>query len=176
MGLRIKRADLLGSLLEALGAQGGGIQWDKKLVSITDGVGAGAGAGEEEGGIEVVFADGATARADMIVGCDGIHSPTRTSYVDPDRKPEYTGQCVAFGFVGLAREGGGNNSAGAESGTAIWSMRYNEELGVRENDVERSARRLSLSRVHAESPREGKVDERKGCSARRCSACYAPAR
>ena len=57
-----------------------------------------------------MFADGQTAKGDLIVGCDGIHSPTRTSYVEPDRQPEYTGQCVAFGFLDGVKTGAGADS------------------------------------------------------------------
>ena len=95
--LRIKRSDLLSSLHETLSSQGVTIQWGKKLVSINDTT--------EAGKAEAVFSNGQTAKGDLIVGCDGIHSPTRTSYVEPDRKPEYTGQCVAFGFLGGVKDG-----------------------------------------------------------------------
>ncbi|KAI4213493.1 MAG: hypothetical protein LQ351_003994 [Letrouitia transgressa] len=89
--LRIKRSDLLSSLLETLFSYDRAVQWGKKLVSIND-------IAQEEK-VEAVFSDGQTAKGDLIVGCDGIHSPTRTCYVEPDRNPRYTGQCVAFGFL-----------------------------------------------------------------------------
>ncbi|KAL9047042.1 MAG: hypothetical protein Q9214_000283 [Letrouitia sp. 1 TL-2023] len=89
--LRIKRSDLLSSLLKTLASHNGAVQWGKRLVSINDIA--------KEDKAEAVFSDGQTAKGDLIVGCDGIHSPTRTSFVEPDRNPGYTGQCVAFGFL-----------------------------------------------------------------------------
>lgn len=37
------------------------------------------------------FEDGSTSSADLVLGCDGVHSPTRTNWVDPDRPSEYCG-------------------------------------------------------------------------------------
>jgi salicylate hydroxylase len=50
----------------------------------------------EDGGEQVIasFANGAQARADLIVGADGIHSRTRALLFGPD-KPRFTG-CVAW--------------------------------------------------------------------------------
>ena len=93
-GLRIKRQDLTDGMIETLHERGrgrGSVVWGKKVVEVKD--------VEEEGTVEVVFADGETARGDLAVGCDGIHSPTRLSYVEPQRKEEYTGICVGYGFL-----------------------------------------------------------------------------
>ncbi|EEQ88962.1 hypothetical protein RJZ56_006380 [Blastomyces dermatitidis] len=49
------------------------------------------------GGIEtdkrvtIYFEDGSFAKGDLALGCDGVHSATRTNIVDPDRVSEYTG-------------------------------------------------------------------------------------
>lgn len=37
------------------------------------------------------FQDGTDAVADLIIGCDGVHSAVRTKFVDPGRPAEYTG-------------------------------------------------------------------------------------
>lgn len=37
------------------------------------------------------FQDGTTAEGDLVLGCDGVHSTTRTLWVDPDSPCEYTG-------------------------------------------------------------------------------------
>ncbi|OAX81003.1 hypothetical protein ACJ72_04658 [Emergomyces africanus] len=49
------------------------------------------------GGIEtdkrvtIYFEDGSYAKGDLALGCDGVHSATRTNIVDPDTISEYTG-------------------------------------------------------------------------------------
>ncbi|OJD16777.1 hypothetical protein AJ78_03066 [Emergomyces pasteurianus Ep9510] len=49
------------------------------------------------GGIEtdkrvtIYFEDGSFAKGDLALGCDGVHSATRTNIVDPDTISEYTG-------------------------------------------------------------------------------------
>ena len=87
--LRIKRADLMQGLLIALEATAVKIEYGKKLVQV-----------EETGGmVEATFEDGSVAQADMLLGCDGIHSITRMKLVDPERVPEYTGVSTAYGML-----------------------------------------------------------------------------
>lgn len=57
------------------------IQFGKKVV----------GGAETEKGVTIQFADGTSATGDLALGCDGVHSNTRTKIVDPDRPSEYTG-------------------------------------------------------------------------------------
>ncbi|KAI5463442.1 hypothetical protein BGZ63DRAFT_413046 [Mariannaea sp. PMI_226] len=40
-----------------------------------------------------------TIECDVLLGCDGIHSFVRSTVVDPDRKKEYSGRAVAYGYV-----------------------------------------------------------------------------
>ncbi|KAJ5620598.1 Monooxygenase FAD-binding [Penicillium lagena] len=48
--------------------------------------------GEEINDKAVVhFQDGSVDIGDLVIGCDGVHSATRTRWVDPDRPSEYTG-------------------------------------------------------------------------------------
>jgi 2-polyprenyl-6-methoxyphenol hydroxylase-like FAD-dependent oxidoreductase len=57
------------------------------------------GAATVDGGIEARFADGTHARGDVLVGADGIHSPTRR-LIDPQAPtPRYTGQHVVYGYA-----------------------------------------------------------------------------
>ena len=79
--MRIKRTDLLGVLLDAVHEAGIALRYDKRITSITDG----------DGRVEVKFSDGTTDTADLLLGCDGIHSAVRTLYVDPSQSPTYTG-------------------------------------------------------------------------------------
>ncbi|KAF4336578.1 salicylate hydroxylase [Fusarium beomiforme] len=40
-----------------------------------------------------------TIDCDVLLGCDGIHSFVRTQVVDQERKKEYSGRAVAYGYV-----------------------------------------------------------------------------
>ncbi|ORX91590.1 hypothetical protein BCR34DRAFT_280285 [Clohesyomyces aquaticus] len=54
---------------------------------------------EDDSGVEISFADGGSDDADILIGCDGIHSVTRLKHVEPERKAVYSGICNAFGFA-----------------------------------------------------------------------------
>ncbi len=57
-------------------------------------------------GVDVRFADGTRAEADVLVGADGIHSPTRR-LIDPlAPTPRYTGQHVVYGYAAGNPAGG----------------------------------------------------------------------
>ena len=57
------------------------IQFGKKVI----------GGVESEKGVTIFFEDGTKATGDLALGCDGVHSHTRTKFVDPDRPSKYTG-------------------------------------------------------------------------------------
>jgi salicylate hydroxylase len=54
---------------------------------------------EDDSGVSLTFEDGGSARADILIGCDGIHSVTRLKHVEPSRTALYSGICNAFGFA-----------------------------------------------------------------------------
>ncbi|KAF9730735.1 hypothetical protein PMIN06_006377 [Paraphaeosphaeria minitans] len=54
---------------------------------------------EDANGVHLAFEDGETVNADILIGCDGIHSVTRLKHVEPERKSIYSGICNAFGFA-----------------------------------------------------------------------------
>ncbi|KAL3477048.1 hypothetical protein BJX99DRAFT_227000 [Aspergillus californicus] len=58
------------------------IVYGKKLVSVTE---------DHNDQTILHFDDDTSAAGDLIVGCDGVHSALRASYVDPNRPSEYTG-------------------------------------------------------------------------------------
>lgn len=87
--MRILRADLLQAMLEILNETGGKVHYGKNLVENS----------ERARGIEVRFEGGETVSADLLLGCDGIHSQIRTMFVDPGRVPVYTGVAAAYGLV-----------------------------------------------------------------------------
>ncbi|KAG0649343.1 oxidoreductase [Hyphodiscus hymeniophilus] len=86
---RVERAVLQRGLLEAVERVGVGIIYGAKLVEVT----------ELGGKVDVKFESGSSAAADFLVGCDGIYSAVRMSYVEPERKPIYTGMCTAYAIV-----------------------------------------------------------------------------
>ena len=42
-------------------------------------------------GVALTFDDGTSVSADLALGCDGVHSPTRTQIVDPGNESKYSG-------------------------------------------------------------------------------------
>ncbi|KAJ6119637.1 hypothetical protein N7523_003917 [Penicillium sp. IBT 18751x] len=79
--LRIKRRDLQEVLLEEAEKAGIPVRFGKKLVKIDDRVDK----------VSVEFEDGETDSADLLLGCDGIHSFVRRTYIDPSQMAEYSG-------------------------------------------------------------------------------------
>ena len=51
------------------------------------------------GGVRARFADGGTAEGDLLVGCDGIHSPVRTIIDPAARKPRYVPVLNVGGYI-----------------------------------------------------------------------------
>lgn len=87
--MRIKRTDLLDVLLEATEKAGITIHYDKRLVAVE----------ESAEGVSVTFSDGSTDTADLLLGCDGIHSSVRTLHVDQNTVPEYSGISGIFSLL-----------------------------------------------------------------------------
>ncbi|KFY73405.1 hypothetical protein V499_06509 [Pseudogymnoascus sp. VKM F-103] len=79
--LRIKRTDLQDVLLRAANIAEIPINYNKRLTAVE----------ESEGGVMVKFSDGTTDTADLLLGCDGIHSSVRRLHIDPQQLPEYSG-------------------------------------------------------------------------------------
>ena len=93
------RADLHRVLRERAVACGIGLQFGKRLV----------GAVEDSTGITARFADGSSARADVLVGADGVHSTVRSLIDATAPGPQYTG---LLGFGGLAPRGAAQSPPG----------------------------------------------------------------
>jgi len=79
--LRIKRTDLQDVLLEAVEKAGIPVHFGKRVTTIDDSVDR----------VKVEFSDGWTDSADLLFGCDGIHSCVRRMFVDPMQTAEYSG-------------------------------------------------------------------------------------
>jgi salicylate hydroxylase len=91
-GLRILRADLVQALTEGVEALNNvRLVYGCQPTSIV----------ESDDHVEVVLQGGRTEVADLLLGCDGIHSFVRTSLVDRSRTTIYTGIAAVFGFATL---------------------------------------------------------------------------
>jgi len=88
--LTIHRADLLGALRAQLPADV--IRLGRRVVAIEN----------REDGARVQFADGEAEIVDVLVGADGIHSPTRTALFGPEH-PRFTGLVSYRSVVDSAR-------------------------------------------------------------------------
>lgn len=80
-GRRVMRVVLLMAMISVAERANVEFVYSKKVIG-----------GEEINDSAVVhFEDGTCSHADLVVGCDGVHSSTRTTWVDPDCPSEYTG-------------------------------------------------------------------------------------
>ncbi len=59
---------------------------------------------ETDDKVTLTFEDGETVSAELLMGCDGIHSVTRLKHVDPERKAIYSGVSNAFGFAPVPKD------------------------------------------------------------------------
>lgn len=82
---------------------------------------------EEDGVVSAYFNDGETLQGDLLVGCDGIHSPTRAYVVGSDIKPEFANASAIIGLSKLSKEDEGtanlrgvNAFFGAEGNAGIF--------------------------------------------------------
>ncbi|KAF2122590.1 hypothetical protein BDV96DRAFT_481499 [Lophiotrema nucula] len=90
--LRVMRFELLEALLDTLKELGVDVQYGKKITSVS----------ESNDKIVARFEDGATIEGDLLLGCDGIHSAIRAKFIEPERKPTYTGVANSFGFLDVS--------------------------------------------------------------------------
>ena len=87
---RVERRILQKGLLEAVERTGVKVVYGAKLAEIKE---------LEQEKVVAVFDNGTIAEADFLIGCDGMYSAVRMSYVEPERKPIYTGVCTAYSTV-----------------------------------------------------------------------------
>jgi FAD-dependent urate hydroxylase len=89
VSMMMPRADLYAALGAEARVRGAQVWYGKRLVS----------AASTSGGVEAVFADGTTATGDLLIGCDGIHSPVR-SFIDPQAPaPRYVPVLNNGGYI-----------------------------------------------------------------------------
>ncbi|MDN5854519.1 MAG: FAD-dependent monooxygenase, partial [Actinomycetia bacterium] len=86
----LKRTDLYQSIRDEAVERGIHIAYGRRLVDAVD----------EAGSVRATFADGSTATADVLVGCDGVHSTVRR-LIDPNApSPAYAGLIGTGGYTG----------------------------------------------------------------------------
>lgn len=105
----------------------------------------------DDGGVRVTYTsrtaqDPVVVDADVVLGCDGIHSFVRRTFVEPDRPETYTGKCVAYGFIATS-------PADDEEG-ARWTRRDGEPLVRHTTLVQHGAESLLLARYRPETATE----------------------
>lgn len=82
----VLRRDLIEVLLEETTKQNIPVTFGKSVTKIV----------ETKSQATVTFADGTTNTADLLLGCDGIHSAVRSLHVCPNAAPEYSGIANMF--------------------------------------------------------------------------------
>ncbi|MFM9608645.1 FAD-dependent monooxygenase [Streptomyces niveiscabiei] len=87
--LLLKRGLLNKGLREAAVRRGIRIEYGKFFETVA----------ETDDGVLIRFADGSTAEADILIGCDGIHSKTRYTVMPDAPHPEYTGVIGTAGYT-----------------------------------------------------------------------------
>ncbi|WP_416967568.1 FAD-dependent monooxygenase [Streptomyces sp. 4F14] len=87
--LLLKRGLLNKGLREAAVKRGIRIEYGKFFEAVA----------ETDDGVLIRFADGSTAEADILIGCDGIHSRTRYTVMPEAPRPEYTGVIGTAGYT-----------------------------------------------------------------------------
>lgn len=97
--MRVRRTDLLDVMRNAVLAAGVTICYGKRLTAVSDGEGEGD---DDTSSVKITFSDGTTDTADLLLGCDGLHSAVRSLHVDPDTRPEYSSISTVYSFVPTA--------------------------------------------------------------------------
>lgn len=89
---RTARFELVRSLFDTITREHSNnirFQWGKNITDIS----------EAKDQLQLKFEDQSTIQADILLGCDGIHSAARHLWVEPKREKEYTGRAVSMGWA-----------------------------------------------------------------------------
>lgn len=89
--MRTKRSDLISVLLNAAQKEDIPIHYEKSIVSIDD--------QNNDDYVTAVFSDKTRDTADILLGCDGIHSTVRSLNIDSSIQPEYSGVSAMFSVL-----------------------------------------------------------------------------
>jgi 2-polyprenyl-6-methoxyphenol hydroxylase-like FAD-dependent oxidoreductase len=145
--LRVKRSELLAGLTDTwLKDLGEEIIYDAKLSSIET---------ASSGSVEAKFTvkgTPVTKTADLLLGCDGIHSFVRTSFVEPHRREIYSGIASAYGITSVSEEDKLNLSFDS---SALFSSRRGSLLMSYTNPEKTSLFMAAVMETKEVSSREG---------------------
>lgn len=95
--LRAKRTDLLFVLTETWTRDhNGSISYDARFASLTTTTSSNSITANF-----TIAGKTVSEEADLLLGCDGIHSQVRTSFVEPSRKEIYSGVATAYGIISI---------------------------------------------------------------------------
>ena len=96
-GLGVIRHAIVESLLQTLPEEHPAVKvlWGKRMTEIAEG----------NDHVTLKFDDDSVLQAHLVLGCEGIHSATRRLYVDPQRRPYFTGRVLAMGWADFAESG-----------------------------------------------------------------------
>ena len=86
---RTLRSELQGVMLEAVKEAGIHVEYSSRVREVH----------ESQNRVQVHFTDSTVKEHDFVLGCDGIFSAVRKSYVQPEREPQYMGPVAAFAVV-----------------------------------------------------------------------------
>ena len=134
-GYVVRRADLHRALHEQLPA--GVVVTGKRLVGLR----------QDPDGVELSFADGATERADTVVGADGLRSVVRAALFG-EEEPRYSGETAYRGIAevpvedpGMMRETQGNGWRGAvhplDAEHVYWWAAHRTSAGMTQDPSQR---------------------------------------
>lgn len=102
---RTARFELVRSLFDTINREHSDFiqfQWGKHVTEIS----------EAEDQVQLKFDDQSILQADVLLGCDGIHSAARHLWVEPEREKQYSGRAVTMGWArSVANQGKGAASA-----------------------------------------------------------------
>ncbi|KAJ5880978.1 uncharacterized protein N7473_012031 [Penicillium subrubescens] len=144
-GWRVMRFDLLKAMLSVAERMPTvRILYGKKLTKIDEG----------DDQVDVYFEDGGSDTADLVLGCDGIHSATRRVLVEADREPDYSGWAAAYGFV-EAKELFAEEEKPFFEDTALVMSRYGSALTTFCDDARSLIYTVLLMEMEEQGSREG---------------------
>ena len=165
--IRVLRHNLVEAMVETAHAVPGNqvlLRFGTKVTSIQE-----LGDASGEGSVEVCLTDTATGheetlQADIILGCDGIHSFVRSSVVEPDRQKTYSGRATAYGYIPVETPGDAGITTADGSPAVKVSTLVTAQLGsMLVTFFEPSLKKLYLATVIAQPE---KPDGRDGKEAR----------
>ena len=109
--MRVKRTVVMDALFTAVEEAGIPVRFGRRIVGIHE--------DEDEETVTATFEDGAGETADLLVGCDGIHSAVRSLHVNPGLTPEYSGVASMSSIIRMRTDLSGMNITFTSQGSIV---------------------------------------------------------